>query len=315
MKFEAGSSLIYATDGQVFHVAAVDSEIPNVLLDADFLLKAALDKVLSVRALAYGDIELCTQTSVYRMRSASWETFPELPCVPLADSWGIGARDWAHMRAVLHAASDEPGNLAVVCFGPEGVEAFDRSRFARVALRAPWELQFPVRTIQKISARAGAVSIAQAQGMISFRWDDFERIAHLVPATQAALYPQISRIVPQGLGQGWFSVSLSDLKNAIKQASAISDLGVVALQVSTNLEIRAWQTGGVGETFFAALPIDRLSGDVCSDQIIVSGKYLGEALREVDTSTVILSYRKDQPLRLDSGLLTACIWQMQESRG
>lgn len=298
-------SRIYATDGPRTVVAQVDVELPDVLLASDLLVKAAKDGgEITVHQVGYGNIELRTPSTVYKLQGYGGDQFAALPPVP---DMFTEVDYWGQVTKVFHAAASPAvdSDLAVIRFTPEFVEATDRYRLVRVSAPGPWAGLVPTDVFK--TWPKGMVEVAFTTQHAYFRVQDELRIATI----RSTAYPNTDSVIPDVHSGPRVLVPVGILVNAVKQGLEVSELGLVNLTFEDGqVVIRAWQEGDVGKAYQAEVPALH-RWDWAPGSVLVNGKYLHQSLKVVDTPNVILGYGDiADPLRVESGLFVACLWQM-----
>lgn len=307
---QGGSPWLYATDGLRSALVKVDREdLPNVLLPADDLVKAAKDPgELEVIEAGFGKVELRTDTATYQLQGLNFDSFPAIPPMP-AQYTLIQKEYWAEVAKAFHAAGKETADpeLAVVHFTPDFVEATDKNRLVRVEIPGPWSGLVPARAFT--SWPKGEVQVAFTTTHAFFWIGDELRVTSLLTNPN---YPKTDNMIPPEY-PAFVLVETAAFRDAILQGMAMSGLGIVNLDVNPatdNLVIRAWQEDAEESAYVATIPI--LHGNRGpAGMLLVTGKYVHEALQKVTTPNVKLGYGSiSDPLRMEAGLLTACVWQM-----
>jgi hypothetical protein len=97
------------------------------------------------------------------------------------------------------------------------------------------------------------------------------------------------------------------------QGYLVSPLNLINIEFTQrSLIIRAWENNEGKDSYEAVVPVfqhwDDPSRSIC---MLVNGKYLEQALKQVDTPNVKLGYGDlPCPIRVESGWFTGCVWQM-----
>ena len=303
---EGGLSRVYATDGSRLHLAQVETELPPALLEAALLMQAAKDPgEMRLENYGYGKMELQTEHNRYAFQSADPDEFVSPPVVPEKAQCHLVER-WAEVPQVLHAAmpEKEDPDLAVVRFTPEYVEAMDKNRLARVEVEQSW-----AGLVQANLFKAwpkGKVHYWFSEETAYFWIGDELRMAPI----RKSVYPATDAVIPKVHPGPSVLVPTKALDVAVKQGTAVSGLGLVNLAIEPErVIVRAWQEGEVGENYEADIPV--YWGGKEHGNVLVNGKYFGQALKPVETPNVKLGYgHMADPLRLESGNYIACLWQM-----
>lgn len=302
-----GPSYVYATDGLVTSLIKVDGDcLPNVLLPAGDLIKATKDSgEIKIVEDGYGQVSLITFFGVYRLQGKSFDCFPGLPRMPSSYT-PISLGEWGDIRKVFHAAAKEAedSELAVVHFTPDYVEATDKARLVRVNLSKEWSGLVSVSVFK--SWPKGEVYVSFTETHAFFWVGDELRIGQLLNCPN---YPKTASTIP-GEHEGPYAVvSTRKIYEAAKQGAQLSDLGMVTLEFGDSLIIRAWSENQEASTYQAEIKI--YDGSKHAGLFLITGKFLVEALAHVESRNIQLGYGGlSDPLRIDSGAYTACIWQL-----
>ncbi len=298
------SARVFATDGVRMSVVDVDGELPNVMLESDQVVKAAKDsKQLEVVEVGLGNIELRTDMTTYKGTGINFDDYPVLPPIPDEfDFW----KNWVQITRVFHAAAkdDEP-DLAVIHFTPQYVEALDKARLARWEVPGNWEGLVSANLFKSWPKGSVGVKFTKEYAFFKLAADEL-RIGLL----QHGKYPDTKNVLPK-IPRNSALVDIGEIKNAVSQGTSISRLGLIKLEFGDEgLAVRAWQEGKVGESFEALVPtVHKWYENTGS--VLVNGKYVEQALKATVTPNVVLSFGDIvDPLRIDSGAFTACIWQL-----
>jgi len=308
IRFIAGPpSRVYATDGFRVVVVQVDGELPDVVLASELLVKAAKDKgEITVHQVGYGNIELRTASTVYKLQGYSGDQFATLPLPSIPDEF-TEVSYWDEVAKAFYAAASpavEP-DLAVVRFTPDFVEATDSYRLVRVEAPGPWSGLVPTSVFK--TWPKGLVEVAFTTQHAYFRIGEELRIVML----RSSAYPNTDGVIPKVHEGPRVLVPLAVLQNAVKQGLEVSELGLVSLAIEEGqVVVRAWCEGDVGKAYQAEVPVLHQWNWVAGS-VLVNGKYLHQSLRVLDTPNVTLGYGEiADPLRVESGLYVACLWQM-----
>lgn len=307
---------VFATDGVCSAMVSLDKgvDVPNVLLEVDLLLKAAKAQgQLSVQEVGYGHVEIraiddaAPGTLLYKVQAKNFDNFPGPPIFPEKGNFKLIA-NWSMVSKVFHAAGKEGagGELSVVHFDPAFVEATDKNRLARVEVEGPWDGLVPTRLFK--SWPKGLVKAAFHGGHAFFMVGSEVRISGIVKFN----YPDTKTVVPKAHPGPTVLVQTASFQEAVERGTKVSDIGLVNIAFEgQQMTLRAWakEAGGVGDSFEAMVPV--LHGNAEPGSVLVKGKYLEEALKAVTTPNVKVGYGgMADPLRIESGLYIACLWQM-----
>lgn len=324
-----GQPYLYATDGLRIAMARVDADdLPNLLLPVAPLVAASKDTGnLEVVEVGYGKVELRSGTAVYQLRGLDHSRFPVLPPMP-SQFVPVDPQVWKVVSKVFHAAGKETVEpaLAVVNFTTEYVEATDQARLVRVDLTGPWHGMVPASTFK--TWPKGEVFVAFTTTH-AFFWVGDELRASCLLANKK--YPNTRAVVPQEHEGPFVLVDTQAFQEAVQQGAKLSDLGLVLVEIgqsALSLKLRAWQErvfdpNGSPESGWSTQEKPGYEADIpvahgklpeagmAQGTMLLTGKYLDEALREVDTPNVRLCYGPiSDPLRIESGVYTACVWGM-----
>lgn len=302
-----GSPYVFATDGLRSALVKVDLEnLPNVLLPSSDLVKAAKDPGnMEVVEAGYGKINLVTEVGNYEIQGLPFDHFPGLPNMPSTYNQ-IDKSEWAAITKVFHAAAketDEP-DLAVVHFTPDYVEATDKNRLVRVEVGGQWDGLVPASTF-KVWPK-GEVWYGFTTTHAFFWVGDELRVGHLLHSPS---YPQTAKVVPGEHIGPHIVVPTRQVYEAVKQGAELSDLGMVTISIKDRLTIRAWSENQEASTYEAQVDVYDSTGH--EGMLLVTGKYLAEALAQVESLNFQLGFGGvSDPLRIDSGSYIACVWQL-----
>jgi DNA polymerase III sliding clamp (beta) subunit (PCNA family) len=302
---DGGPPYVFATDGLRSCLVNVDlDDLPNALLPAGDLVKVSKDPdILEVVDAGLGKIKIRTTISTYQLQGVPFDHFPGVPMSPAEYE---PAKDWAQVAKCFHAAGNETVDpeLAVIRFTPGYVEATDKARLVRVEVSGPWDGLVPVSTFK--TWPKGEVFTAFTATHAFFWVEDELRIGALLNLPN---YPKTSSVMPTGQDGPHIIVPTRPLQAAVKQGADLSDLGMVTLEITDRLVVRAWSEKQDRSTYEASVEI--YSGTGNEGMLLVTGKYLVEALKQVDTLNFKLGFGGvSDPLRIESGCYVACIWQL-----
>lgn len=305
-----GPPYVFATDGLRSVLIKVDcDDLPNVLLPVGDLVKVAKDPGnLKVTEIGYGRINLATGIGVYRIQGLSFDHYPIVPTMPSAFTQ-IVPGDWDCISKVFHAAAKETEEpeLAVIHFTPGYVEATDKNRLVRVEVLGTWEGLVPANMF-KVWGK-GEVLAAFTDTHAFFQVGDELRIGHLLHTPN---YPKTTAVVPVTHVGPFIVVHTRSMLDAVQRGSELSDLGMVTIEITDRLVIRAWSEQKERNTYEAEIPLQDGTGNEGNEgMLLVAGKYLAEALNQVDTVNVHVGFGNVfDPIRIESGVFTAVIWPM-----
>ena len=216
---------------------------------------------------------------------------------------------WENIKKVFYAVSQDASYpvLQYVRFGPGFVEARDTARAARVDVDLSWD-GLVLGGLFKSWPRNSKVVFGFSSVHLCV-WIDGEEL-RVSPWVDSANYPTIN---PSSELAFSAVVTTHVLQQAVKQGSALSSLGLVLLDCQqAGLNVRAWrETKQQDERFDGFVRLHE--GDVPEKGVLMllHGKYLQEALKSVETPTVVLRFgRLEEPLQIESGKYTALVWQM-----
>ena len=312
-RYQDNLPYVYATDGLRASLIKIDlDDLPNVLLPAGDLVKAAKDPGgLDVVESGSGKIELRTDISTYELLGMPLDHYPGIPAGP-GEYRPI--KTWPWVKKVFHAAGRETvePELAVINFTPEYVEATDKSRVVRIELQEDWRGLVPASTFK--AWPKGDVWSAFTSAHAFFWVGEELRIGTLF---HNANYPKTAGLLPKEHKGPYIVVPTGALGGAVRQGSVLSHLGLVTFEITLEkLIIRAWQEGrelSEGGSYVATIDVlgGSMAGSMGAGMLLLTGKYLDEALRPVASPNVKLGFGGiADPLRIESGVYTACIWQM-----
>lgn len=306
---------VHATDGQRHSVVAVDGEVPDFLLPARPLVAAAKGGGIRFEVLGYGKIQIESAASKYEVVALEPDHFPVRPRV---DGDLEYAPQWAEVMRVVHAAAKPTQNpdAAYVHFTPRFIEATDQGRFARVGVGAPWVGLVPAAVFQSWPKGEVQFGISATHAYFVIGGEEL-RAARL---GQNPMYSRTTDLVPLAYTGPRLHVSARALREAVKHGAELSHLGLVIVEIDhrePSVIVRAWRERDrqSKDRYEARIRVQTRLGTPESDQeyvaIGVRGKYLVEALRQIRTPNIFLGHGTiSDPLRIESGVFTACIWPM-----
>lgn len=304
--FDDKPAMVYATDGLLGSAVFVDGDLPNALVGSELIVKASKDfKELSVVQAGYGNLELKTETTRYKLQAFDFSKYPMVFNPP---EQMIEIPEWESIKPAFHAASKDNPDMSSVLFTPDFVESTDRGRMARVWYKGPWKGFVPAVAFK--SWRKGRVDVGFSSASAYFLIGHEEyRICNLTHPTG---YPLTNDVIPEVHTGPAVLVEIEQFTNAVKQGTQVSNLGVIRLEFTEDfVHVRAWYEGDVGKSFYAQIPVTH-TWDFQKGSVLISGKYLVEMLKLAKTENVKLGFgvEPDHPLRVDAGSFVTCIWQM-----
>jgi len=313
-------SALFGTDGVAGAVVLVDAELPDALVAATPLDKAAKDSErLDLLPGGYGNVELRSERSTYTFPGVSDPDFPQIPIVPDSSELYFRVRQWPKVARAFQAATKprEDPELGVVHFTPEFVESFDGARLVRVYEAHPWDGFITSTAFKGLPKVDTALVSATSQLMALWVGDDELRTALWRPGST---YPDTRTAVPLQHPGAHVLAARDQLLGAVKQATEVSKLGLVAVEFSPQvpgvLALRAWQPEDGLADYDSQVQVFHGSSGNPARTLLVNGKYLLAAVKATDTPNVRLGYGGlADPIRLESGPFVACIWPMAYSEG
>lgn len=305
-------SRLYATDGVTGLLCLVDQPLPSMLLPADTLTRAIPKGVsgLRIEALGYNEAALHVPRSdggedIVQMQGLAVSDFPGYPAPP----GEYRAFDAVAVGRVVHAIGKEAHKTEyhVVSFRPDFVEAFDLYRMARAELPGTFTGLVPGRVFSywpKCDEGFYAFSTHHA----FFRFDDHVRFA---PLQNLPKYPNLGELIPEKHDGPWLVVDVASLRSAVERAGKMSPTNAVQFGFGPDfLDVRSWAKPGNDCVIKVCGRPGVVEAVAC--QVLLDAKLLEASLRAVTTPRVKVCYRgNDQPVRLESGGLTECIWHMR----
>jgi hypothetical protein len=307
VRFIAGSpSSVFTSDGVSMIWIPVDEPLPSALVSADLISRAIKDKGdLNFCNPGTGNYELRSPMATYQLSLVSdTEFFPSPPPLP-PEFHPIS--DWSLVQKVMHAAASEKEGpkLSVIRFKPTFVEAFDMIRLSRLEFSAPWAGLVPVKIFA--SWPKGAVEAAFTEYHAFFRVGEEIRIANF----STAEYPNTDKLVSTKHDFRMVWLTLPTFQTVVERATEVSPINLVMLSFDeTRLDVKACDASGPMDVFSGG--VDLLSSSRFDERkdVTVDGKFLQQALKQVDTPAVQLSFGDVvDPLIIESGPLTEFIWQ------
>ena len=289
-------------------LATVDCKLPKAVLDADILNGIVKDTGdIEVVEPGYGNVGLKSGVRKYFLNGNDTTSYPYPPNMPEKMH---EAPNWGQVLKVVHAAAPEAdkavSNLAVVHFTPDYVEATDKARFARVDIEGQWVGLVPVKLFKTWPKKKGvSVVFTKSHGFFQIGPDEV-RIAVL----QATKYPDTASVIPKSHRGPLAIVNVEETTKAVSQATNLASLGLVSLDgVANGLQVTAWEPDDdVDVAMQAVVPI--LHAKQGLGRALVSGKYLKQLLKQVDSVNVILGFGEvSDPLRVEAGNFIGLLWQ------
>jgi DNA polymerase III sliding clamp (beta) subunit (PCNA family) len=300
---EGTQSCLLSTDGVTTIMIYVDVPLPNVLLEAVLLSKVVKEAgEVEIEESGYGEVKLTSGGVTFTMRTLDFEFYPSPPALPgqFAELEYI-----ADIKKVLPAAAkDKDGALLnLVHFTPEYVECTDKARLARASVLSPWTGVVPVRMFKHWPKGKAYGAFTEDH---SFFWIGEEIRIAVIPHLA---YPKTEALVPTVHVGGSMLVKVDELVAAVKSGTEVSTLSLVSLEMnSSHMHVRACESEGEQQTVKATVTAVR--GNGIAGKVILDGRFLLQALKEVDTPVVFLGYGQEvDPLRIESANYVACIWQ------
>lgn len=316
---------VYANDGQVGVICDLDPglDLPNVTADTEMLSSIVKDgDVARIALVDYGAVEVQVGASVYKLddtKKPEWAASKYLGFPAIPQAWEAEL-DWAVTQKALHAVAKTHANTALmhVAFRPGGlVFCTDGHRLTRVkrynASKA--DALVPAKVFKNWPAREVWSAFDAGTKTAFFRLGlDEVRLA----CYQRDSYPDVSSYVPDVYEGPEAVIEMVDFQKAVKRASQLSPSAHVRLQFSrTKRMASTMEVGTVRVTAWNEEP-QTFAVDVMADvshdaDVVVSGKYLHDALAEVRTPNVWIGYRDAvTPLRIEQpGDYIELIWPFE----
>lgn len=299
---------LYVTDGICSSLVRVDEDLPNALLDSAVVLKAAKGPgELSIREAGYGQVLVQAGSAQYQLASKELASFPGLPPMPEGLEPVPG---WRWVLGVVHAAEQERLGLAMsrIHFAPCYVEACDKARLARAEIEGPWgDALVPQRIFRAWPKGAVKAHFSATHAVFSIGMEEI-RVACLA----VDKYPVTEGLMPAEHRGPWALVEVAALKKAIELGRQVSYLGMVLVAMTPDsVVVKAAQSDQTAHKFVSSVPV--LHGSGGTGAVFLFGKYLVDALAQLETPNVRVCWDGPlDPLRLESGPLVICIWQMSQ---
>ncbi len=172
-----------------------------------------------------------------------------------------------------------------------------------------WEGVVPVRLFKHWSYGDIYVAFTETH---SFFWKGDELRMSVIPKM---VYPNTATLVPAEHDGGRALVALEDLIYVVKTGTDVSTLSLISLEFADGqLCVRACEREGEKEVVKATAELRRHNNIL--GKVVLDGRLLLQALKEVDTPTVYLGYpwvekqgQEVDPLRIESANFIACVWQ------
>jgi DNA polymerase III sliding clamp (beta) subunit (PCNA family) len=306
---------LHATDGVVGVLCSVDQPVPNLLLPASELAKAVQAKAQILRienvGLNHAEIYLSRADgdATYSFEGLPLSEFPGFPVPPES----FRPVDIDSVLQVLHSAGKEPHKprYHVVRLRDDRVEAFDGYRLARAELSNGWAGLLPAHLFDHWPKKQETQYVFTEHHAF-FRVGDQLRFS---PVLHDKGYPNLEELIPEKYVGPWCVVSRASLLSAVQRAGKLSPTSAVQLCFGVDkLVVKAWAEPGKECKLVLEIRPDRLDNRPCFD-LLMSAKLLEESLRVMETPRVKLCYGDaNQPVRLESGGFTECIWPMRSSQ-
>lgn len=317
--YQGQPARIFATDGLSGIIVDVGQELPNMVLPVEPLLKLCRnitgivgmeDKGNAVGVVTVAG-KVARDQSVYTLQGLPLGEFPGFPAIPEKFT-RLTTHQWAAIQKVVHAAATDESRPALmnVCFRSTAVEAFNRWLLARVDICGPWLGLVPARLFQAWP-ESSVGECTFTEHYCFWKMEDELRFAVLQNRSD---YPDLSQLIPEEHDGCWMVVHRKPLIEAIKKAADMSPTGSVFFNFGP-MGLRVRTDAPEGTDFEVELkvaigiPVGQIAQYV---GVLLSGKFLLQALQAMDTPRVKLCYGKSpqDPLRIESGCLVECLWPM-----
>lgn len=311
---------VYATDGSNFIRVVLDEgvDVPDALLPSGALRPITRHKgAVDVVGLGHGVVELITDSSSTKIQGENHDKFTLCPVIPfLATEF-----PWKSVKRVVHAAALEKydSQFAVLRFAPSHVEAYDGTRFARVALDNDWTGLVSTRVFAGFPA--GKALYGRIDEHAFFQVGDETRIGTI----QRQFFPDTETGIPVEFAGNQVIVNAVTLRDAIQCGLGVSSQDYVRIEIVDDV-VNVYPFGienvegkdvlrSYANTYMAGVAVQASLGrEVVACVLNLDAKYVYKALQQVSTPNVVLGYGDNgdehQPLRIESGGFTACIWQL-----
>lgn len=305
VRFVAGKdgqlSKVFTSDGVCMSLIPVDDILPDMLVNSTEIINAIKDAGDLELTIDQGLISLVGNRAIYRLvASDNVNYFPQVPIIPKHFS----EFHFSMAKKVIHAAPIEKDNsIPVIHFNDRFIEAFDSIRLARVEVNTLGDRFVPANIFK--SWPVGTVEIAYTSHFTFFRIGEEIRIANnLLSVT----YPDTNKLIAKH-NSGSYFVDTEEILQVVRQATEISPINLVLVTVVENkAQIKACNAKGPIPNFECFIPIKHKWEN--PGEATVDGKLFLQALKECDTPTVKLTVGENiDPLRIESGYFTECIWQ------
>jgi len=304
---EGCPSWVCGSDGIVTSVVFVEETLPNALFDATVIKTAVKDTgSLSFTPVGYGDYYLRSESADYLLKGLdvnAYSVFLNIPPLDLFEECVL----WQNVKAATHAAGKTLEDYGVVHFHPDYVESLAKGRLARAKVKGRWQGLIPAKLFKTWPKGKVRTYFDRAYGFFLIGEEEV-RYSPLVNVG----FPDTNGIIPEHTTGAVYFFSTKELFEVVRQTAALAALGIIKLEFGEGLlTLRAWEEGGVGKVITASVEVDHAQGHQ-EGWVQINGKVLQEALKHAPESSTRLCYTGDvgHPLRLDSGSLTICIWQM-----
>lgn len=308
---------IVAGDGEVFTHLTLDEDaevIDGAVAAGDVgpLLTDAKEVVRIEWGQGGGSARLVLRTRAETVGDAEFKVLPssQYPAPTLPGGLDFVPEHAAHeMAQVLHAVGgDDPleRHLGYVQASADGLAASDASRIAVVHLPGPWRGLLSPRLFERWPKKA-AIGVCVVRNAVYVRVGDDE-VRHTAYASGPTrdLWQRAQALQPYTGPR--LVVDAKRLAAAVKQAAAMGQEKAVSLKFRAG-RVHVESAAADDSTAYQA----QLFGDggQRDTDLLINGQMLHQALKAVRTPQVVLGYRRPfDPLRVESGRFTECIWHM-----
>jgi hypothetical protein len=251
-----------------------------------------------------------TNAGVFEVQSENPALFPQVPDFPEPGAWQKFP-GWDSAKKVVHAAGDSESRpeFGYVHFHEDSVQATDGYRVAISDVKCPISGMLPRKMFKAMPD--GPVLVAKTLTHGFFAVGSQVRYGKL----REGKCLDCQSMVPEFHDGPWITVDSTKLYDVVKCAGEVSPKNWLTFGVGImRVTVKAWV--GEEEKDYEA-QVNGMAGasagqKVTSPDLILSTKYVAEALKEIETPNVRLCYGdKDAPLRIESAGVVENVWPMR----
>jgi hypothetical protein len=317
-KTAAAPAHVYAISGAVGIRVDVEGDVPDVVLAAGTVRSAlkGASELEGVEEVGTGTVILHVRSRAgvvdYKVPGGVVSTFPLFPPVPTEDLFQALPGFRYAVQAVAPAAGKDAKRpeLGVLHFEHGYVEATDLARLCRLETR--WNLtgHVPAEVVAGWPADVEVVSGVVSDPYLFLRVGSELRCAALREPGRyhAKMATYLGEDMP-----GVVALAARDMIDAAKRSLDVSPWGVVVLDLTGERCVARSYMPDRKKVDEASCEVTvrspRPAVGGTTAQVIVSARYLADALAAACTPLVVLRYRDAvSPLRVESGPVVTCVW-------